>query len=67
MLGTVKFYSSMKGFGFISPDGGGADVFVHVSAIEKAGLAALNSGDRIAYNCIADRQGRHAAADLRPA
>ena len=67
MLGTVKFYSPGKGFGFITPDEGGADVFVHVSALEQSGMAGLNSGDRISYTCIADRQGRRAAADVRPA
>jgi len=67
VLGTVKFYSSGKGFGFITPDEGGADVFVHVSALDQAGMAALSSGDRVTYNCIADRQGRRAATDVRPA
>jgi len=63
--GRVKFYNSEKGFGFISPDGGGADVFVHVSAVERAGLLALISGEHILYTGGADREGRFAAAELR--
>ena len=65
MIGTVRFYNSLKGFGFISPDGGGNDVFVHVSAIETAGLQSLSTGERIRYSTMADRQGRHAACDLQ--
>ncbi|HEY0147785.1 MAG TPA: cold shock domain-containing protein [Allosphingosinicella sp.] len=63
--GTVRFYNSEKGFGFISPDGGGSEVFVHVSAIEDAGLADLRCGDRIRYTPKADREGRCAASELR--
>lgn len=63
--GTVRFYNAGKGFGFIAPEGGGSDVFVHVSAIETAGLESLNAGERLRYSTIADRQGRHAASDIQ--
>ena len=65
MLGIVRFYDRTRGFGFIAPEDGGGDVFVHVSAVERAGLQDLSSGARISYSTIADRQGRHAAAELR--
>jgi cold shock protein len=64
VVGTVKFYNSGKGFGFISPDGGGTDVFVHVSAVESAGLETLLIGERVRYSTKADRQGRYAACEL---
>ena len=51
MLGTVKFYNSSKGFGFITPDGAGKDVFVHATAIEAAGTQTLNEGDRVYLMC----------------
>jgi CspA family cold shock protein len=63
--GTVKFYNIEKGFGFIAPDTGGPDVFVHVSAIEVAGLASLQPGDRLLYTPRADREGRCAASMLQ--
>ena len=62
--GTVKFFSMEKGFGFISPEEGGADLFVHVSAVELAGLGTLSPGERIRYTPAADRRGRYAATDL---
>ena len=62
--GTVKFYNGQKGFGFIQPDDGGKDIFVHVSAVEKAGLRGLNEGQKVAYELQAER-GRTAAVNLR--
>ena len=52
--GTVKWFNAAKGFGFIQPDAGGADVFVHISAVERAGLRDLNEGQKIAYEVVAD-------------
>ena len=56
--GTVKFYNSTKGFGFITPDDGGKDAFVHVSAVERAGLSLLNDGQKLSYDVEAGRDGR---------
>jgi CspA family cold shock protein len=56
--GTVKFFNSAKGFGFIEPDEGGKDVFVHASALERAGIQALNEGDRVSFVLEDDRKGR---------
>lgn len=56
--GTVKFFNKEKGFGFIKPDNGGADVFVHISAVEKSGLATLNEGQRVSFDTEVDRNGR---------
>ena len=58
MNGTVKFYNSAKGFGFIEPDEGGKDIFVHASALEAAGIRALNEGDRVSFVLEDDRRGR---------
>ncbi len=55
--GQVKFFNSTKGFGFIAPEGGGKDVFVHVSAVEAAGLRSLNEGQRITFDIEADKRG----------
>ena len=64
--GTVKFFNSQKGFGFIVQDGGGPDVFVHISAVERAGMSNLNEGQKIAFDIEADRRsGKSAAANLR--
>jgi CspA family cold shock protein len=64
--GTVKFFNEAKGFGFISPDGGGADVFVHISALERSGLSGLNEGDQVIFEVEQDRRsGKAAAVDLR--
>jgi CspA family cold shock protein len=64
--GTVKFFSPGKGFGFIAPDDGDPDVFVHASAIERSGLPALNEGDQVAFEIERDRRtGRAAAVDLQ--
>lgn len=56
--GTVKFYNEQKGFGFIKPDGGGADVFVHVSAIERSGIGTLTEGARISFETEPDKRGK---------
>ena len=53
--GTVKWFNSQKGFGFIQPDTGGKDVFVHISAVEKAGLSSLNEGAKVSYDIVSDR------------
>ena len=58
MNGTVKFYNSGKGFGFIEPDGGEKDVFVHATALEAAGIRMLNEGDRVSFELEDDRKGR---------
>ena len=63
--GVVKFFNSAKGFGFIAPADGGADIFVHVSAVERSGLDGLNEGDQVNYEIEADRRsGKPAAVDL---
>ena len=62
--GTVKWFNTQKGFGFIQPDDGGADVFVHISAVEKAGLRGLNEGQKISYDVTMDK-GKNAATNLR--
>jgi len=63
-MGTVKWFNATKGFGFIQPDGGGKDVFVHVSAVEKAGLSGLNEGAKVSYEIVANR-GKESAENLR--
>jgi cold shock protein len=60
--GTVKFFNSAKGFGFIAPEGGGADVFVHVSALQHAGLASLDEGDVVSFEVEQDRRSGRASA-----
>ena len=62
--GTVKWFNATKGFGFIQPDTGGKDVFVHISAVEKAGLSNLNEGAKVSYEIINDR-GKESAGNLR--
>jgi cold shock protein len=63
--GTVKWFNTEKGFGFIQPDGGGKDVFVHVTAVKAAGLMALDEGQKIAYE-MKEERGKVAAANLKP-
>ena len=63
--GTVKWFNTTKGFGFIAPDDGGKDVFVHISAVERAGLTGLNDNQKIAYELQSGRDGRASASDLR--
>ncbi|MGN6514827.1 MAG: cold-shock protein [Rhizomicrobium sp.] len=60
-IGTVKFFNSTKGFGFISPEGGGKDVFVHASAVEMAGLRTLNEGQQVSFDVQPDARGSKAA------
>ncbi|HET7316461.1 MAG TPA: cold-shock protein [Sphingomicrobium sp.] len=64
--GTVKFFNSMKGFGFIQRDDGQPDAFVHISAVERAGIPTLNEGDRLAFELEVDRRGKYAAVNLQP-
>ena len=66
--GTVKWFNATKGFGFIQPDGGGADVFVHISAVERAGIGTLNEGQKIGYELETDqRRGKQSAVNLKAA
>ncbi len=66
--GTVKWFNETKGFGFIQPDDGGKDVFVHISAVERAGMRNLIEGQKIAYDVIPDkRSGKDAAGNLQAA
>ena len=64
--GTVKFFNAMKGFGFIQRDDGQPDAFVHISAVERAGMTTLNEGDRLNFELEVDRRGKHAAVNLVP-
>jgi cold shock protein len=61
--GTVKWFNSQKGFGFIQPNDGGQDVFVHVSAVERAGMRGLNEGQKLNYELVADRRTGKSSAD----
>jgi cold shock protein len=64
--GTVKWFNSQKGFGFIQPENGGKDVFVHISAVERAGIGTLNEGQTVSFDIVADRRtGKSAAENLR--
>ncbi|KQW68192.1 cold-shock protein [Phenylobacterium sp. Root77] len=64
--GTVKWFNGTKGYGFIQPDDGGADIFVHISAVERAGLRSLNEGQKITYDLEQDRRsGKMAAGNLQ--
>ncbi len=63
-LGTVKWFNGTKGFGFIEPEGGGEDVFVHISAVEGSGLQGLQEGQKINYEMVEDRRGRMSAGNL---
>ena len=65
--GTVKFFNAMKGFGFIQRDDGQPDAFVHISAVERAGMPTLNEGDRLEFELEIDRRGKYAAVNLAPA
>ena len=62
--GTVKWFNPTKGFGFIQPDSGGKDVFVHISAVERAGLNGLNEGQKVTYD-VQEERGRQAAVNLK--
>jgi CspA family cold shock protein len=59
--GTVKWFNATKGFGFIKPDDGGADVFVHISALEQAGIASLNEGQKVSFQVLSEPKGKKAA------
>lgn len=65
--GTVKFYNSTKGFGFISPNDGGKDAFVHVSALERAGISGLAEGQKVSYDLETGRDGRMSAINIQTA
>lgn len=64
--GTVKFFNTDKGYGFISPDNGGTDAFVHITAVERAGMGTLNQNQRVSYDLEEDRRGKMAAVNLQP-
>jgi len=61
--GTVKWFNATKGFGFIQPDDGSKDVFVHISAVERAGMGTLNEGQKISFDLVADRRTGKSSAD----
>ena len=63
--GTVKWFNTTKGYGFIAPDVGNKDVFVHISAVERAGLKSLNDNQKVSYELEAGRDGKESAGDLR--
>ena len=65
-IGTVKWFNSTKGFGFIQPEGGSKDVFVHISAVEKAGMGTLNEGQRVSFDIVTER-GKQSAGNLKNA
>lgn len=64
-VGTVKFFNTDRGFGFIAPETGGRDVFVHISAVQRAGLTGLRDGQKVTFDLERDRQGRDSATNLR--
>jgi CspA family cold shock protein len=67
-VGTVKWFNDQKGYGFIQPDDGGKDVFVHISAVERAGMRGLNEGQKISYELETDRRsGKQSAVNLQSA
>jgi CspA family cold shock protein len=61
--GTVKWFNTQKGYGFIQPDAGGPDVFVHISAVERAGMRGLNEGQKVSYEIVADKRTGKSSAD----
>ena len=64
--GTVKFFNAQKGYGFITPEGGNADVFVHISAVEQAGMSTLHEGQRVSFDVVTDqRRGKTNAQNLK--
>ena len=64
-VGTVKFFNTQKDFGFIQPDDGSKDVFVHITAVERAGLRSLNEGQKVSFEIVTER-GKQAAGNLQP-
>jgi cold shock protein len=67
ITGTVKFFNADKGYGFIAPEGGGQDAFVHITAVERAGMVTLKDNQRVSYELEQDRRGKMAAVNLQPA
>ncbi|GAA0727154.1 cold-shock protein [Sphingomonas japonica] len=67
ITGTVKFFNADKGYGFIAPDGGGNDAFVHISAVERAGMVTLQQDQRVQYELENDKRGKQAAVNLQAA
>ena len=65
--GTVKFFNEQKGFGFIQPEGGGADAFVHISDVERSGMNTLRENDRVSYDVEEDQRGKMKATNLKAA
>lgn len=66
-IGTVKFFNMAKGYGFIQPEGGGNDAFVHISAVERAGMTTLNADQRVSYDLETDKRGKTSAVNLQSA
>lgn len=66
-IGTVKFFNADKGYGFIAPDGGGKDAFVHISAVERAGMSTLDKDQRVNYDVESGRDGKESAVNLSAA
>lgn len=66
-IGTVKFFNPDKGFGFIAPDGGGTDSFVHITAVQAAGMASLDKDQRVKFELETDQRGRTSAVNIEPA
>ena len=66
-IGKVKFFNTQKGFGFIAPEDGGSDAFVHISAVERAGMSTLNQDDRVSYELETDQRGKTSAVNLQSA
>jgi len=66
-IGTVKFFNPDKGFGFIAPEGGGDDAFVHISAVERAGMRTLDKDQKVSYDLERDQRGKMSAVNIQPA
>ena len=66
-IGKVKFFNADKGYGFIAPDGGGQDAFVHITALEQSGINTLNQNDRVTYDLENDKRGKQAAVNVKMA
>ena len=66
-IGTVKFFNASKGYGFIQPEDGGQDAFVHITAVERAGMSTLNENQKVSYELEQDQRGKTKAINLQPA